>query len=83
MMGLKRNFLLILLLLTIVWATFLVVSYAVAITVFYTLEYPQISILMSISRVAVGLVIMCCWIIAWYKLTKLWLYRILLRKREI
>lgn len=81
-MGLRRNLVGVLCLFTIIWITFLVVSYFIAITIFYTLEYPQTTISMSILRVAIGLAVAGGWVIAWYKLTKFWLYRILLSKKE-
>ncbi|MCS7132819.1 MAG: hypothetical protein NZ918_03785 [Aigarchaeota archaeon] len=81
-MGLGKNFVSVLVLFTVIWATFLVVSYLIAITIFYTLEYPQMMSSMSILRVIVGLVIAGGWVTAWYKLTRFWLYRILMGKKE-
>jgi hypothetical protein len=79
-MGLARNVLMILALLILVWAAFLLVSYVITVTVLYTLELPGDTII-SIIRVALGLLITGAWILGWYKLTKLWLYRILLPRR--
>jgi len=81
-MGLKRNLGSVLCLLIIVWITFLAVSYLIAITIFYTLEYSQTAIFLSVLRVIIGLAIASGWVIVWYKLTKFWLYRILLRREE-
>ncbi|HDD40409.1 MAG: hypothetical protein DRN65_01610 [Thaumarchaeota archaeon] len=81
-MGLWKNLGSVLCLLTIVWATFLVVSYITAVTIFYTLEYSQATVFMSVLRVLIGLAIAGGWIAIWYNLTKFWLYRILLKKEE-
>jgi energy-coupling factor transporter transmembrane protein EcfT len=81
-MGLARNILMIIVLLILVWAIFLLVSYVITVTVLYTLELPGDTTI-SIARVVLGLIIAGAWILGWYKLTKLWLYKILLaRKRE-
>jgi hypothetical protein len=79
-MGLARNVLMILVLLILVWAAFLLVSYVITVTVLYTLEFPGDTVI-SIIRVAFGLLIAGAWILGWYKLTKLWLYMILLPRR--
>ena len=81
-MSLLRNVLVILALILIIWATLLLVSYITAITILYTLEFPGDTAI-SIARVVLGLIIAGAWILGWYKLTRLWLYKILLsRKRE-
>lgn len=81
-MSLRRNFLNVFCLFIIIWITFLLISYLIAVTIFYTLEYPQTTIFMGVLRIVIGLVIAGGWVIAWYRLTRFWLYRILLRKEE-
>ena len=78
MMGLKRNVLSVICLMLIVWATFLLVSYIISVTIFYTLEYSQRNLFLSVVRVLIGVSIAGAWVVAWYKLTKIWLYKILL-----
>jgi hypothetical protein len=80
-MGLARNILMIIILLTLVWAIFLFASYVITATVLYTLELPGDTIT-SIARVVLGIIIAGAWILGWYKLTKLWLYKILLAGRR-
>lgn len=80
-MGLLRNVLLIMALILVVWAALLLVSYTTAITILYTLEFPEDAIISS-ARVVIGLLIASAWILGWYKLTRLWLYRILLPRRR-
>jgi len=80
-MGLIRNILALMALMSIASATFLLVSYAVSLTVFYTLEYPGDTAI-SILRVLIGLATAFIWVAAWYYLTRLWLYRILLEGEE-
>jgi len=80
---LTRNILAILLLITIVWISFLFVSYITSITILYTLEFPE-NPLIGTLRVVIGVLIAGAWVAGWYKLTKLWLYKILLsRKQEV
>ncbi|MEM1976990.1 MAG: hypothetical protein QXI18_05180 [Nitrososphaerota archaeon] len=82
-MSLSRNVLAIIALMLIIWASLLLVSYVAAITILYTLEFPG-DTLISIARVILGLLIAGAWVLGWYKLTRLWLYKILLsRRREI
>ncbi len=81
-MKVLRNLLLIMLLITIVWITLLFISYIISVTVFYTLEHLPSAILPSILRVVIGLIIAGAWIIGWYQLTKAWLYKILLSRKE-
>jgi len=76
-MGLKRNLASVMALMAIVWGTFLLVSYVISVTIFYTLEYPSDTVL-SVLRVLIGLVTAGIWVMGWYALTKLWLYKILL-----
>ena len=81
-MGLLRNILVILILLIVVWATFLLVSYIISVMIFYTLEFPE-NVVIGATRVIIGFFIAGAWILGWYKLTRFWLYGILLsRKRE-
>jgi len=76
-MGLTRNLVSVMILMLIVWGTFLLVSYVVSITIFYTLEYPSDTFL-SILRVLIGLATAGVWVIGWYALTRFWLYKLLL-----
>ncbi len=76
-MKLARNVLAVSLLITIVWVSFLFVSYVISITILYTLEFPE-NPAVSVLRVIIGLLIAGAWIMGWYELTKLWLYKILL-----
>ena len=81
-MNLIRNVLAIILLITIIWVTFLFISYVTSITILYTLEQFPGNILLSVFRVVIGALTAGAWIAGWYKLTKLWLYKILLSRRE-
>lgn len=81
-MNLIRNVLAIALLITIIWITFLLISYVTSITILYTLEQFPENILLSVFRVVTGALTAGAWIVGWYKLTKLWLYRILLSRRR-
>ncbi|MCD6341326.1 MAG: hypothetical protein J7L83_00485 [Thaumarchaeota archaeon] len=53
-------------------------SYIISVTIFYTLEYSQRNLFLSVVRVLIGVSIAGAWVVAWYKLTKIWLYKILL-----
>lgn len=78
-MSLLRNILMVMVLLTIVWASLLSVMFIMAFTIFPALEQTSGPLLLSILRVGLGLLIFAAWVYAWYTLTKLWLYRVLLR----
>ena len=80
LMKLLRNFVAVLGLLAIVWATFLLVSYILASTLFPAIEQASQNILASILRVIAGLATFTAWVLIWYTLTKIWLYEILLRE---
>jgi len=77
-MRLLKNLAAVLGLLTIVWATFLLVSYILASTLFPAIEQASQNIFASILRVIVGLATFTAWVLVWYTLTKIWLYEILL-----
>jgi len=77
--SLKRNLAAVLALILLVWASFLAVSYVISVTVFYTLEHYPRDIVLSVLRVVIGLSIAGAWIIGWYALTKIWLYKVLLK----
>jgi len=79
-MRLLKNLAAILGLLAIVWATFLLVSYILASTLFPAIEQASQNILAGILRVIVGLATFMAWVLAWYTLTKIWLYEVLLRE---
>mgnify|MGYP000014570560 CR=1 FL=1 len=79
-MKLLRNFAAVLGLLAIVWITFLLVSYILAETLFPAIEQASQNILASILRVIVGLMTFMIWVVIWYTLTKIWLYKILLKE---
>ena len=80
LMKLLRNFVAVLGLLAVVWATFLLVSYILASTLFPAIEQASQNILASILRVIAGLITFTAWVLVWYTLTKIWLYEILLRE---
>ena len=77
-MRLLKNLAAVLGLLAIVWATFLLVSYILASTLFPAIEQASQNIFASILRVIVGLATFMAWVLAWYTLTKIWLYKVLL-----
>ncbi|RLG09635.1 MAG: hypothetical protein DRN68_01080 [Thaumarchaeota archaeon] len=79
-MKLLKNFAAVLGLLAIVWVTFLLVSYILASTLFPAIEQASQNILASIMRVIVGLATFMIWILIWYTLTKIWLYKVLLKE---
>ena len=79
-MKVLRNAGVICLLLTLVWASFLLVSYILASTLFPALEQADQNIFLGILRVAVGVSAFALWVYGWYNLTKFWLYKILLRE---
>ncbi len=78
-MSLGRNLAAALTLLLVVWASFLVVSYVISVTIFYTLEHYPRDVVLSVLRVVIGLLITGIWILGWYKFTKIWLYKVLLK----
>ena len=73
-----KNLAAVLGLLAIVWATFLLVSYILASTLFPAIEQASQNIFASILRVIVGLATFTAWVLVWYTLTKIWLYKVLL-----
>jgi len=77
-MRLLKNLAAVLGLLAIVWATFLLVSYILASTLFPAIEQASQNIFASILRVIVGLATFTAWVLVWYTLTKIWLYKVLL-----
>ena len=77
-MRLLKNLAAVLGLLTIVWATFLLVSYILASTLFPAIEQASQNIFASILRVIAGLATFTAWVLVWYTLTKIWLYKVLL-----
>ena len=77
LMRLLKNLAAVLGLLAIVWATFLLVSYILASTLFPAIEQASQNILAGILRVIVGLATFTAWVLAWYTLTKIWLYKVL------
>jgi len=77
-MRLLKNLAAVLGLLAIVWATFLLVSYILASTLFPAIEQASQNIFASILRVIAGLATFTAWVLVWYTLTKIWLYEILL-----
>ncbi len=81
-MSLSRNILTVMALLTIVWASLLAVMFIMAFTIFPALEQTGGALILNILRVSLGLLIFAIWVYAWYKLTRLWLYRILLNMKH-
>ena len=79
-MRLLKNLAAVLGLLAIVWATFLLVSYILASTLFPAIEQASRNIFASILRVIIGLATFTAWVLAWYTLTKIWLYEVLLKE---
>lgn len=78
-MSAAKNTLMLLILLTIVWATFLLVTYILASTLFPALEQTDGDLFLSVARVAVGILTFSAWVYGWYRLTRFWLYRLLLK----
>jgi len=79
-MRLLKNLAAVLGLLAIVWATFLLVSYILASTLFPAIEQASRNIFASILRVIIGLATFTAWVLAWYTLTKIWLYEVLFKE---
>lgn len=79
-MRLLKNLAAVLGLLAIVWATFLLVSYILASTLFPAIEQASQNVFAGILRVIMGLATFTAWILIWYTLTKIWLYEVLLRE---
>jgi len=79
-MRLLKNLAAVLGLLAIVWATFLLVSYILASTLFPAIEQASQNIFASILRVIAGLATFTAWVLVWYILTKIWLYEVLLKE---
>ena len=75
-----KNLAAVLGLLAIVWATFLLVSYILASTLFPAIEQASRNIFASILRVIIGLATFTAWVLAWYTLTKIWLYEVLFKE---
>ena len=79
-MRLLKNLAAVLGLLAIVWASFLLVSYILASTLFPAIEQASQNIFASILRVIAGLATFTAWVLVWYILTKIWLYEVLLKE---
>jgi len=77
LMRLLKNLAAVLGLLAIVWTTFLLVSYILASTLFPAIEQASQNVFAGILRVIVGLATFTAWVLAWYTLTKIWLYKVL------
>jgi len=75
-----RNLAAVLGLLAVVWVTFLLVAYILAATLFPAIEQASQNLLASMLRVIVGITTFMVWILIWYTLTKIWLYKILLKE---
>lgn len=76
-MSLQKNTLMVIILLTIVWIGFIIVTYILAYTLFPTIEYADGGLLIGLLRVIVGIVVIALWIYGWYTLTKIWLRKML------
>jgi len=76
------NILSVMVLLTIVWALFIIISIILSILLFS----PDITTApigpISIIRIVSGTTAFILWVYAWKKLTEIWLYKILLRRRK-
>lgn len=79
-MSLAKNVLILLILLVIVWASFLLVAYVMAFTIFPALEQGEGNVAMSVARVIIGATVFSAWIYGWYALTRFWFYRVLLKE---
>jgi len=79
-MGLLRNLISVIILLALVWSSLILVSYILAVTLFPALEQGSGNLVISILRVFLGLAVFAIWAISWYLLTRIWLYKILLRR---
>ncbi|MEM1584010.1 MAG: hypothetical protein QXF28_01745 [Nitrososphaerota archaeon] len=76
-MSLLRNTLTIIMLLTIAWIGFIIVTYILAHTLFPAIEYADGTLLIGLLRVIVGVAIIALWIYGWYTLTKIMLRKML------
>lgn len=79
-MAVMKNTLSLILLLTIIWASFLLVTYILASTLFPALEQADGDLATSLARVVIGVSTFSAWVYGWYRLTRFWLYRLLLRE---
>jgi len=69
----------LIILITIIWALFIIVSASLAYLISSAVEVQ--SFVSSLARVGAGLVIFTAWVVAWERLVEIWLYRIMLRRR--
>lgn len=70
-------------LLTIVWIGFILVTFILAYTLFPAIEYADGDSVLGLVRVFIGVTVLASWIYGWYKLTKIWFYRLMLRDRPL
>lgn len=80
-MTLARNTVLMMVLLTIVWASLLLATSAIAYILFPVIEYAEGGLIQSLMRVIAGVAVFAIWVYGWYALTKAWFYRLMIRRR--
>ncbi len=64
---------------TVIWLLFIIVSAALGILITTSLEVD--GVIPRLSRVAAGLIIFTAWVLAWERLVEVWLYRIMLGRQ--
>ncbi|MEN2974991.1 MAG: hypothetical protein ABDH32_05365 [Candidatus Caldarchaeales archaeon] len=79
-MSLLKNTLMTAILLTIVWAGFLTVTFILAYTLFPVIEYADGEPILGLIRVTLGVTVIALWVYGWYELTKRWFYRLMLKE---
>ncbi|MDW8062845.1 MAG: hypothetical protein RMI43_01585 [Candidatus Caldarchaeum sp.] len=75
----KNSFLSLVVLLTLVWALFLIATSFIAFVVLPVIEGSDRGVISSVARTVAGFVVFAGWVVGWQKLTEFWLYRILLK----
>ena len=79
----KRTTILLIILITIVWFLFILISVTLSILLFPPEGLMGLTTLvLSVVRVISGIIALVVWIYFWKKLAEFWLYRLLIRREE-
>ncbi|MCF8884573.1 MAG: hypothetical protein QW655_00270 [Nitrososphaerota archaeon] len=78
-MSLQKNVLALIILVTFAWLSFMAITYALSFTLFQAIENIDIDAFLGTLRVVIGVTVFVVWVYGLYLLTKIWLYKILLK----
>ena len=76
-----RTTLRLMVLVTIVWALFLIASASISFLVLPVINNEVPSTAASTARVFLGVGVFIVWVYVWHLIAELWLYRVLARRR--